>query len=66
VVPHPELPLTSSVRLPVRKLLLFVCLSLGDLGLTWHLLSNGKGQVYEGNPLARCRERITGSGQAIW
>jgi hypothetical protein len=37
----------------LRKLLLFVCLSLADLGLTWHLLSHGDGQVYEGNPLAR-------------
>ena len=36
-----------------RKLMLFVCLSLVDLVLTWHLLSHGDGQVYEGNPLAR-------------
>jgi hypothetical protein len=37
----------------LRKLMLFVCLSLTDLVLTWHLLSHGDGQVYEGNPLAR-------------
>jgi hypothetical protein len=36
-----------------RKLILFLCLSLADLVLTWHLLSHGDGQVYEGNPLAR-------------
>jgi hypothetical protein len=39
--------------MPGRKLLLFVCLSLADLGLTWHLLAHGEGQVDEGNPLAR-------------
>jgi hypothetical protein len=38
--------------MPARKLLLFACLSLADLGLTWHLLAHGEGQVYEGNPLA--------------
>jgi hypothetical protein len=37
----------------LRKLVLFLCLSLADLGLTWHLLSHADGQVYEGNPLAR-------------
>jgi hypothetical protein len=36
-----------------RKLILFVCLSVADLCLTWHLLSHADGQVYEGNPLAR-------------
>jgi hypothetical protein len=36
----------------LRKLLLYVCLSLGDLALTWHLLAHGDGQVHEGNPLA--------------
>jgi hypothetical protein len=39
--------------MPVRKLILFVGLSVADLGLTWHLLSHADGQVYEGNPLAR-------------
>jgi hypothetical protein len=37
----------------LRKLILFLCLSVADLCLTWHLLSHGEGQVYEGNPLAR-------------
>jgi hypothetical protein len=37
----------------LRKLILFLCLSLADLGLTWHLLSRADGRVYEGNPLAR-------------
>src|SRR5436309_8642359 len=34
------------------QFLLFVLLSLADLGLTLHLLAQGKGRVYEGNPLA--------------
>src|SRR5947209_7514293 len=34
------------------KLLLFTLLSLADLGLTLHLLDQGNGRVYEGNPLA--------------
>jgi hypothetical protein len=35
-----------------RKLLLFVLLSLSDLGLTWLLVERGAGEVYESNPLA--------------
>lgn len=36
----------------LRKFGLFVLLSLADLALTWFLLSRGKGEVYEGNPIA--------------
>ena len=35
-----------------RKLLLFLLLSLSDLGLTWLLVERGGGAVYESNPLA--------------
>jgi hypothetical protein len=35
-----------------RKLLLFLLLSLSDLGLTWLLVERGGGLIYEGNPLA--------------
>jgi hypothetical protein len=35
-----------------RKLLLFLLLSLSDLGLTWLLLERGSGAVYESNPVA--------------
>jgi Domain of unknown function (DUF5658) len=52
VFPRPAPPF-SPLRLPVGKLVLFVCLSLADLVLTWHLLTNGEGDVYEGNPVAR-------------
>jgi hypothetical protein len=42
------------MSLPVhpRKVLLFVVLSLSDLGLTWLLLRQDGGRLYEGNPLA--------------
>ena len=35
-----------------RKLLLFLLLSLSDLGLTWLLVERGGGVVYESNPVA--------------
>jgi hypothetical protein len=35
-----------------RKQILFSLLSLADLGLTWFLIGQGGGQVYESNPLA--------------
>jgi hypothetical protein len=40
ILPHP------------RKLLLFLLLSLSDLGLTWLLLERSGGVIYEGNPVA--------------
>jgi hypothetical protein len=39
--------------MPLQKLCLFFCLSLADLALTWHLVGQGNGRVYEGNPVAR-------------
>jgi hypothetical protein len=38
--------------LPHRRLVLFLFLNLLDLVLTWQLIEQGRGQVYEGNPLA--------------
>ncbi len=35
------------------KLFVFALLSFADLFLTWHLLEQGTGQVYESNPIAR-------------
>jgi hypothetical protein len=41
------------IRLPhPRTHLLFLLLSLADLGLTWVLIRHGLGFVYEGNPVA--------------
>lgn len=40
------------IQFPLRKLLVFQLLSLADLFLTCHLLQQGRGQVYESNPLA--------------
>src|SRR5262245_42806460 len=41
------------LRLPhPRKLLLFALLSVADLTLTWALIQYGRGQFYEGNPVA--------------
>jgi hypothetical protein len=43
----------SSVRFPhAGKQLLFAILGLADLTLTWVLIQQGRGQVYEANPLA--------------
>jgi len=50
---------------PLRRLPLFLVLSLGDLALTWTLLRYRQGLVYEGNPLAAwCMESFGWTGVA--
>lgn len=47
------LGLSRSLLKPMARLLvLFLCLSLADLFLTWKLISLGDGQVLESNPVA--------------
>jgi hypothetical protein len=41
------------MALPPRRLALFAALSAADLLLTWHLLTNTGGAVYESNPVAQ-------------
>jgi hypothetical protein len=44
--------MTSPWRSHRLKLALFGVLSLLDLGMTWLLLENSEGRIYEGNPIA--------------
>jgi hypothetical protein len=48
----PFFALPYHVAIPSGRLALFAALSLADLCLTWVLLTNGGGVVYESNPLA--------------
>jgi hypothetical protein len=53
--------------IPHRKLLLLGLLSLADLCLTWWLLRQSGGHVYESNPLAaHCLERHGWAGLALF
>ena len=53
VAPEPIFPAMTSARtLPFAGLVIFLVLSLIDLSLTWFLLSNSGGRVYESNPIA--------------
>jgi Domain of unknown function (DUF5658) len=44
--------MSAARRLPIGALFLFGVLSVIDLGLTWFLLSQSGGRIYEVNPIA--------------
>ncbi len=44
--------MTTRTHLHPRRLLVFVLLGIADLGLTWKLIHDGHGHVYESNPVA--------------
>ena len=49
------------------KQLLFVLLSLADLSMTWALIGDGLGSVYESNPVAAwCLQGYGWSGMAVF
>lgn len=52
---------------PIRRLLLFATLSATDFFLTWNLIREGNGPVYESNPTARwCLEQYGWGGLAAY